>query len=214
MKGMLNYALFSHLSTLQKYRLHTRRPSPSPAVSAHTPQVVGGIWVPPEYALHNSTHNSIQNGIDQSPALYSASRPHAYQTPATSTSQEMCSQLESPEQINVQYCSSAPAHSQSSLRSATVRNNGQSSLVVYAHSDDVMGREESVGDDDDDDDENSSYKEATRVWQNVAHVDMDNEDRSLTESINANRSHCTSDDDSDTEIEDRRDCDETSLELS
>ena len=149
--------------------------------------------MPPEYALHNSTHNSIQNAIDQSPALYSAARPNAYQTPATSTSQEMCSQLESPEQINVQYCSSGPAHSQNSLRGPTMRNNGQSSLVVYAHSDDVAGREESVGDDDDDD-ENSSYKglyinEATGVRQNGAHVDMENEDRSLTESINANRSH-------------------------
>lgn len=38
---------------MQKYRLHTRRPSPSPqAAGAPTPQLVvlGGIWVPPEYA--------------------------------------------------------------------------------------------------------------------------------------------------------------------
>jgi len=36
----------------QKYRLHTRRPSPSLHAGAPTPQLVvlGGIWVPPEYA--------------------------------------------------------------------------------------------------------------------------------------------------------------------
>lgn len=38
---------------LQKYRLHTRRPSPSPQSAGNAgPQLVvlGGIWVPPEYA--------------------------------------------------------------------------------------------------------------------------------------------------------------------
>lgn len=48
--GLTNDEVKSHL---QKYRLHTRRPSPSPqaAVSA-APQLVvlGSIWVPPEYA--------------------------------------------------------------------------------------------------------------------------------------------------------------------
>jgi hypothetical protein len=41
-------------NVLQKYRLHTRRPSPSPqSVSQQPPPqlvVLGGIWVPPEYA--------------------------------------------------------------------------------------------------------------------------------------------------------------------
>ncbi|KAL8507501.1 hypothetical protein ACS0TY_018153 [Phlomoides rotata] len=50
--GLTNDEVKSHL---QKYRLHTRRPSLSPQAS-HTagPQVVvlGGIWVPPEYAAH------------------------------------------------------------------------------------------------------------------------------------------------------------------
>ncbi|OAY31622.1 myb family transcription factor EFM [Manihot esculenta] len=48
--GLTNDEVKSHL---QKYRLHTRRPSPSPqAPGAPTPQLVvlGGIWVPPEYA--------------------------------------------------------------------------------------------------------------------------------------------------------------------
>ncbi|KAF2317952.1 hypothetical protein GH714_041276 [Hevea brasiliensis] len=46
--GLTNDEVKSHL---QKYRLHTRRPSPSPqATGAPGPQVVFGIWVPPEYA--------------------------------------------------------------------------------------------------------------------------------------------------------------------
>ncbi|GAB4828335.1 hypothetical protein Ancab_035330 [Ancistrocladus abbreviatus] len=48
--GLTNDEVKSHL---QKYRLHTRRPSPSPQVAGGpAPQLVvlGGIWVPPEYA--------------------------------------------------------------------------------------------------------------------------------------------------------------------
>ncbi|WCJ29715.1 Myb family transcription factor EFM [Euphorbia peplus] len=48
--GLTNDEVKSHL---QKYRLHTRRPSPSPqAAAAPAAQLVvlGGIWVPPEYA--------------------------------------------------------------------------------------------------------------------------------------------------------------------
>ncbi|KAK7264996.1 hypothetical protein RJT34_32611 [Clitoria ternatea] len=61
--GLTNDEVKSHL---QKYRLHTRRPSPSPQPGAAAPQLVvlGGIWVPPEYATaaaHSAT-----------PTLYSA----------------------------------------------------------------------------------------------------------------------------------------------
>ncbi|KAL4563969.1 hypothetical protein LXL04_028018 [Taraxacum kok-saghyz] len=48
--GLTNDEVKSHL---QKYRLHTRRPSPSPQSNGNAgPQLVvlGGIWVPPEYA--------------------------------------------------------------------------------------------------------------------------------------------------------------------
>ncbi|XP_009381136.3 transcription factor NIGTH1-like isoform X1 [Musa acuminata AAA Group] len=50
--GLTNDEVKSHL---QKYRLHTRRPIPAPhaAVGAGAPPqlvVLGGIWVPPEYA--------------------------------------------------------------------------------------------------------------------------------------------------------------------
>ncbi|KAJ4832116.1 hypothetical protein Tsubulata_032533 [Turnera subulata] len=62
--GLTNDEVKSHL---QKYRLHTRRPSPSPqAPGAPTPHLVvlGGIWVPPEYAT--AAHSG-------APALYGAS---------------------------------------------------------------------------------------------------------------------------------------------
>lgn len=45
--------LFFYVNFLQKYRLHTRRPSPSPQSTGNGPPqlvVLGGIWVPPEYA--------------------------------------------------------------------------------------------------------------------------------------------------------------------
>lgn len=48
--GLTNDEVKSHL---QKYRLHTRRPMPAPpAPATAAPQLVvlGGIWVPPEYA--------------------------------------------------------------------------------------------------------------------------------------------------------------------
>ncbi|TVU21546.1 hypothetical protein EJB05_31187 [Eragrostis curvula] len=47
--GLTNDEVKSHL---QKYRLHTRRPPapPTPATAAPQLVVLGGIWVPPEYA--------------------------------------------------------------------------------------------------------------------------------------------------------------------
>ncbi|XP_019192374.1 PREDICTED: myb family transcription factor EFM-like isoform X2 [Ipomoea nil] len=55
--GLTNDEVKSHL---QKYRLHTRRPIPSPQTAATgAPQLVvlGGIWVPPEYATAAATHS-------------------------------------------------------------------------------------------------------------------------------------------------------------
>ncbi|KAL6848019.1 hypothetical protein ACP4OV_022147 [Aristida adscensionis] len=66
--GLTNDEVKSHL---QKYRLHTRRPMPAPPTPATAaPQLVvlGGIWVPPEYAT--------QAGA---PAIYGAhpaTQPH------------------------------------------------------------------------------------------------------------------------------------------
>ncbi|XP_076934084.1 myb family transcription factor EFM-like [Bidens hawaiensis] len=67
--GLTNDEVKSHL---QKYRLHTRRPSPSPQSANNPPPqlvVLGGIWVPQEYATAagaqtlytthpNTTHNN------------------------------------------------------------------------------------------------------------------------------------------------------------
>ncbi|XP_042498970.1 myb family transcription factor EFM-like [Macadamia integrifolia] len=58
--GLTNDEVKSHL---QKYRLHTRRPSPSTqAAGAPAPQLVvlGGIWVPPEYATAAAAHGAGQ----------------------------------------------------------------------------------------------------------------------------------------------------------
>ncbi|KAK6133406.1 hypothetical protein DH2020_032870 [Rehmannia glutinosa] len=90
--GLTNDEVKSHL---QKYRLHTRRPSPSPqsAVTA-APQVVvlGGIWVPQEYAAAAAAHG----GAAQAAALYGAHGPTtthhvspSYCPPAPPVPQEM-----------------------------------------------------------------------------------------------------------------------------
>ncbi|XP_057505611.1 myb family transcription factor EFM-like isoform X2 [Actinidia eriantha] len=76
--GLTNDEVKSHL---QKYRLHTRRPSPSPqATGAPTPQLVvlGGIWVPPEYA--SAAHGGAP------PTLYST-HPTTHAPPHYCTSQ-------------------------------------------------------------------------------------------------------------------------------
>lgn len=66
--GLTNDEVKSHL---QKYRLHTRRPiqPPQPA-STSAPQllVLGGIWVPPEYATSAGTNTVC-------PTIYGTSHP-------------------------------------------------------------------------------------------------------------------------------------------
>ncbi|KAG9459400.1 hypothetical protein H6P81_003908 [Aristolochia fimbriata] len=96
--GLTNDEVKSHL---QKYRLHTRRPSPAPqATASPTPQLVvlGGIWVPPEYATaatpaaiygahpatHASTHYCAQPAVAAQdfyhppPALHPNLHHHAH----------------------------------------------------------------------------------------------------------------------------------------
>ncbi|XP_068648798.1 myb family transcription factor EFM-like [Aristolochia californica] len=76
--GLTNDEVKSHL---QKYRLHTRRPSPAPqAPTNSTPQLVvlGGIWVPPEYATAAAAHGA-------GPAIYGAH-------PASHASTHYCTQ--------------------------------------------------------------------------------------------------------------------------
>ncbi|OMO80901.1 hypothetical protein CCACVL1_12706 [Corchorus capsularis] len=74
-EGLTNDEVKSHL---QKYRLHTRRPSPSPqAAGAPTPQLVvlGGIWVPPEYATAAAAAHT------GGPTLYGTHHPAAPHAP-------------------------------------------------------------------------------------------------------------------------------------
>ncbi|GLU09792.1 hypothetical protein SLE2022_266330 [Rubroshorea leprosula] len=69
--GLTNDEVKSHL---QKYRLHTRRPSPSPqAPGGQAPQLVvlRPIWVPPEYATAAAAAHT------GAPALYGAHHPAA-----------------------------------------------------------------------------------------------------------------------------------------
>ncbi|CAK9326611.1 unnamed protein product [Citrullus colocynthis] len=75
--GLTNDEVKSHL---QKYRLHTRRPSPSPqAAGAPAPQLVvlGGIWVPPEYATAAAAaaHGGAQALYGPHPTTYCAPPP-------------------------------------------------------------------------------------------------------------------------------------------
>uniref|UniRef100_A0A7N0TAY8 HTH myb-type domain-containing protein n=1 Tax=Kalanchoe fedtschenkoi TaxID=63787 RepID=A0A7N0TAY8_KALFE len=79
--GLTNDEVKSHL---QKYRLHTRRPSPSPQPAAGGPAaqlvVLGGIWVPPEYAAHHSGATAALYGAAPhqavGPEFYAAAGPH------------------------------------------------------------------------------------------------------------------------------------------
>ncbi|KAJ6355614.1 hypothetical protein OIU77_006073 [Salix suchowensis] len=76
------YVLFLHGD--QKYRLHTRRPSPSPqAAGGPAPQLVvlGGIWVPPEYATAAHTGGGTLYGAH--PASH-APPPHFCAAPPVS----------------------------------------------------------------------------------------------------------------------------------
>ncbi|KAM4125285.1 hypothetical protein ACB094_01G297500 [Castanea mollissima] len=77
--GLTNDEVKSHL---QKYRLHTRRPSPSPqATGGPTPQLVvlGGIWVQPEYATAAAAHSGASALYGAHPGSHAA--PHYCASP-------------------------------------------------------------------------------------------------------------------------------------
>eukprot|EP01018_Ginkgo_biloba_P004059 Gb_34639 [translate_table: standard] len=109
--GLTNDEVKSHL---QKYRLHTRRPSPIPhSLATQAPQLVvlGGIWVPPEYAT---------TAAHQAPGLYNAlsttntqSHSRYCQSPMP---QEYYSQRNQSSQLHL-YCTDQkqiPSHAQGS----------------------------------------------------------------------------------------------------
>ncbi|KAA8529199.1 hypothetical protein F0562_034002 [Nyssa sinensis] len=92
--GLTNDEVKSHL---QKYRLHTRRPSPSIHNNPQAPQfvLVGGIWVPPpEYTAVAATTTTGEaagaaspNGI-YAPIAAPPPRPHHPQASATETQRQ------------------------------------------------------------------------------------------------------------------------------
>lgn len=166
--GLTNDEVKSHL---QKFRLHTRRPSPSPPTSnPQAPQlvVVGGIWVPPEYAAHAAAaaqqgqgglYNPIPTTVSCPPLSHycqpSISQGHEYYcqiNPAASKSQLhhsvslYCDQQQEQRQ-------QTPSQSQNSPQ-GPFQCNGQSSGARGTSAD--AGREESVGKDAESD--SSSWK--------------------------------------------------------
>lgn len=183
--GLTNDEVKSHL---QKYRLHTRRPSQASQTTApHASHLVvlGGIWVPPEYAAHAAA------AVQQAPALYgSANQPHSCQT----SPREFHSPSPGPTLLHSSLHSdqnTGPAHSQSSPQ-GPLHFNGQSSAGLHASGD--AGREESVGEDDKS--ENSSWKEQ-EPGQRFQVTDEDL--RSLDGSVSGSQSQYSGEDEADVE---------------
>lgn len=105
---------------MQKYRLHTRRPSPSPqAAGGHAPQLVvlGGIWVPPEYA---SAAAAAHGGA---PTIYSTH-------PTTQVSSHYCSPTV-PADFYPQPSPPSQAHPQALHHPALQHHHHQQQLHVY-----------------------------------------------------------------------------------
>lgn len=87
--------LILYITFKQKYRLHTRRPSPSPQTSGGPGPhlvVLGGIWVPPEYTTahggtptlyHHQVHHHNPTGAAQPPPHFCSSQEF-YTTPPPS----------------------------------------------------------------------------------------------------------------------------------
>jgi hypothetical protein len=80
---------------VQKYRLHTRRPPvpPTPATAAPQLVVLGGIWVPPEYAAHQeyypssaAVHHPASDMVHRPAAALPP--PHAYKAAMASSPPE------------------------------------------------------------------------------------------------------------------------------
>lgn len=165
--GLTNDEVKSHL---QKYRLHTRRPSPSPpSTNPQAPQLVvlGGIWVPPEYAAHAAAvAQQGQGGIyNPLPKTLPCPPQSHYCQPAISQGHEYYCQM-NPAASKLQlhhsvYCDQqqeeqqqTPSQSQNSPQ-GPLQCNGQSSGARGTSAD--AGREESVGEDGKSD--SSSWKE-------------------------------------------------------
>ncbi|XP_051134841.1 myb family transcription factor EFM-like [Andrographis paniculata] len=117
--GLTNDEVKSHL---QKYRLHTRRPSPSSqaAVTAG-PQVVvlGGIWVPPEYAAAAAAAHGGAPGAALYGAHAAASTAHHHVPPP------LCAPPPPRQEIYPAIAAAAAPHSNSVLHHSLHHHNLQ-----------------------------------------------------------------------------------------
>ena len=136
MKWILTFYFWLYFFYLQKYRLHTRRPSPSPqAAGGPTPQLVvlGGIWVPPEYAAggHNGP-TALYSPASHAPTHYCATpMPQDFYTTAQQPQQSGHHQLHHHtlhHQLHV-YRASTTSRTQSSPES-DLRGNGDQSESI------------------------------------------------------------------------------------
>ncbi|KAL3687667.1 hypothetical protein R1sor_013976 [Riccia sorocarpa] len=126
--GLTNDEVKSHL---QKYRLHTRRPSPAPQnPQQQTPQLVvlGGIWVPPDYT---------SSGMYHDPPSSVSQQGHYCQG---SLSQEIYSQMNTGAQLQLHH-----SHSHGSPQGPLQSNSQLSSGARLASGE--AYREDSAGDD-------------------------------------------------------------------
>ncbi|XP_072982949.1 transcription factor NIGTH1-like [Typha latifolia] len=147
--GLTNDEVKSHL---QKYRLHTRRPITAPQSSvAAAPQLVvlGGIWVPPEYATSAAAGQGIY-GAHPTPAHYCvAPVPHHLHhasalrraTPAAGSTAGYKGQLASPE--------------------SEVRSGGERSESIEEEEEGEGREEEEEEEEEDDDDDEAAPPVAT-----------------------------------------------------
>ncbi|BBN08875.1 protein MpGARP6 [Marchantia polymorpha subsp. ruderalis] len=168
--GLTNDEVKSHL---QKYRLHTRRPSPAPqAPQQQAPQLVvlGGIWVPPEYT---------SGGMYHDPSSSVSQQGHFCQA---SLSQEIYSQLNPSAQIQL-HRSQSHSSPQGPLQSTSQLSSGarQTSAEMY--------REDSPGEDG---------KSESSSWKG----EDDSRGRSEKESDREVGSGGRDDDEDDTDVED------------
>ncbi|KAH7315346.1 hypothetical protein KP509_21G045700 [Ceratopteris richardii] len=151
--GLTNDEVKSHL---QKYRLHTRRPNPTfHGPPGHTPQVVvlGGIWVPPEYAAQAAS--TVSQAATQPQEMVDRQKTHveAISSFPVERHPQVSSTVAAPLQIRAALCSSNGVEA----RHASIQSQNSSQAHVRrdfstAHSDGERG-EESLGE------EGSSWKE-------------------------------------------------------